>query len=164
VTFAIQGLLLVEHYGKWDFEYEGQNGAFYLRHVVPFVEWLAAEVVNKIQAQSSLTQSDLWENGIYLLYIAARLQGRAGENDSLPDSINAKFDTYNWDNAASKPYASSWEELCKAFGRKHETLVDLMKTASNCAKSSGTASILNADREQYVPLRSKFSPGRGHDT
>lgn len=155
VTFALQGLLLYEHYGNWNFEYDGQNAAFLVRHVVPFVEWLASQLIDKIYDQTSFEKEELLQNGLFLLYTASRLQGRAGENALLPEVVNDLFDTsYKWDESIISANGSSWRELYKAFGRWHKILCGLMIVRLNCAKSSGPSTVLDAG--YLLPLLSKL--------
>jgi hypothetical protein len=152
-ALALQGLLLFEHFGHWNFTW-GLGGARYLRMYARLLdEWSSCVVV---QIRSGFVESAAWDSVpavVEVLAIGARLLGEpANEGRLLEHQIAALF--ASGEAAQQVERAPLWRNLRQTFLQHRQQLVELLLSRATATKG-GSTRVQIVDATQFIaPLRS----------
>ena len=151
-ALALQGLLLFEHFGHWQFSW-GLGGARYLRTYAKLLDGWSSSVVEQIRR--GFVESDAWDPvpaTVEVLAIGARLLGEpANEGRLLEHQVAALFAS----GAAAEQVvrAPLWRGLRQTFLRHREQLEGLLLSRTAATKG-GSTQVQVVDASQFLaPLR-----------
>lgn len=157
-ALALQGLLLYEHFGHWNFA----NGPEHWRAYAGQLELWSARVL--LETQRPTVSGRNWDPVpalIELLAVGARVHGMpAGTNPGTADFIAALFG--EWGKAEDDDTRTAeWRELAKVLSKNREKMVDQLLARVACTKGgSQRVQIIDASRfrEPLKSIRGSWVP------
>jgi hypothetical protein len=159
-ALALQGLLLFDHYGHWNFSFGNHGGSFYFRRYAQELDRWTKAVLDQIRRPT--TSGAAWNPApaaAELLALAARMANRPGASKTaLDEQITALFQ--GLDSIEVDHRSPAWRELFKALRDQQSALADIVLFHAGCTKG-GSRKVQVVDAAQLVePLRAFRKDGR----
>jgi hypothetical protein len=160
---GLQGLLLAQFHKGWDFEYEGQDGAYFLRRAVAVVDHVAGLLLAAVRAAypPGGAADDPLPAAVEVLAVSALLAG-TDETSSDADWLSAALAERRWEATGHGPSSPAYQRLLKELaargvGAGHKRLLELVRDTLNSAKGMAQAYVL--DTAQVLPVLGVFRKG-----
>lgn len=146
-AIALQGILLYQYHGGWDFPAGGRYFRVYARELDRWAEAVLD------QLRRPRTSGETWDPvpaAVELLAIGARMAGRPQASaDSMHDQVSAIFE--DWSGLDTSVRSSAWKTLFDTFRRHRGTLVEIVRARTACTKG-GSTDVKVVDAGQFVPV------------
>lgn len=151
-SLVLQGLLLHEHYGHWNFAW-GLGGARYFRIYARLLDGWSREVLEQIRR--GFLEDGSWDPlpaAVEVLAIGARLLGEPASGASLLENQMAAL-FVPASEAETVERGPLWNSVLKTFLTKRQLLIDLV-TCRAAATKGGSMRVQVLDAAQLVgPLK-----------
>jgi hypothetical protein len=150
-AIALQGLLLANHYGGWDFRHGNRPGSFYLRRYAEQLERWSASVLSQVRRPARNAAESAWDPALAaaeILALVARMANRpAASRTTVDTQLAALFQ--GLEGVSIDHRAPAWKELFTALRDKHAALCEIVLMHAACTKG-GRRRVQLVDAARFV--------------